>query len=202
MRIQNVLGGLAFLAVLSTPVVAAEAEGGSDVASQPEFIAKVQACTLCHGEGDRDRPKGPTIPIVAGQHESYLLKQLTEFQHGQRANDVMEWMSKTLAPSELAPAASALAKMKWPARAANAAAGPAPTGVTICGVCHQQNLMGAARAEGGTAPRLAGQSYEYLVAAMREFADGKRTNSSDMVQIMKGISAADRDAIAKYLSNL
>jgi hypothetical protein len=37
---------------------------------------------------------------------------------------------------------------------------------------------------------------------MRKFADGERTNNGDMVQIMKGISAADRDAMAQYLAGL
>jgi cytochrome c553 len=49
---------------------------------------------------------------------------------------------------------------------------------------------------------LAGQTYEYLVEAMRRFADGERTNNADMVQIMKGISPADREAMARYLSTL
>ena len=62
--------------------------------------------------------------------------------------------------------------------------------------------MGAVQAEGMTTPRLAGQTYEYLVDAMRRFADGERTNNADMVQIMKGISPADREAMARYLSSL
>ena len=62
--------------------------------------------------------------------------------------------------------------------------------------------MGAVQAEGVTTPRLAGQTYEYLVESMRRFADGERTNNTDMVQIMKGIPAADREAMARYLSSL
>ena len=62
--------------------------------------------------------------------------------------------------------------------------------------------MGAAQAEGISTPRLAGQNYEYLVEEMRRFADGERANNADMVQIMKGLSAADRDAMAKYLASL
>jgi cytochrome c553 len=62
--------------------------------------------------------------------------------------------------------------------------------------------MGAVQAEGMTTPRLAGQNYEYLAESMRRFAEGERTNNADMVQIMKGISAADREAMARYLSGL
>jgi cytochrome c553 len=62
--------------------------------------------------------------------------------------------------------------------------------------------MGAPQAEGISTPRLAGQNYEYLVESMRRFADGERTNNSDMAQIMKAISPANREAMARYLSSL
>jgi cytochrome c553 len=52
------------------------------------------------------------------------------------------------------------------------------------------------------APRLAGQSYEYLVEAMRRFAEGERTNNPDMVKIMQELSPAQRDAMARYISGL
>ena len=52
------------------------------------------------------------------------------------------------------------------------------------------------------APRLAGQSYEYLVEAMRSFAEGQRTNSADMMKIMEGLSPAQREAIARYIASL
>ena len=69
--------------------------------------------------------------------------------------------------------------------------------VAVCQVCHQQNFAG-----GLPAPRLAGQSYEYLVEAMRRFADGERTNSTDMTNLMKAIPAAEREAMARYISGL
>ena len=57
---------------------------------------------------------------------------------------------------------------------------------------------------GPTAPRLAGQSYEYLMEAMRRFAEGERTSSSvtvpmlerntEMVKIMRAIPPAEREA--------
>jgi cytochrome c553 len=67
----------------------------------------------------------------------------------------------------------------------------------LCQICHQQNFVG-----GLPAPRLAGQRYEYLVEAMRRFADGERTNNTDMANLMKAISPADREALARYLSGL
>ena len=66
-----------------------------------------------------------------------------------------------------------------------------------CRACHQQNFEG-----GPPAPRLAGLSYEYLVAQMNAFADGERTNNLDMPGFMKALTEKERDAMAHYLSGL
>jgi len=52
------------------------------------------------------------------------------------------------------------------------------------------------------APRLAGQSYEYLVEAMRRYAEGERTNSPEMSQIMQAMPPAEREAMARYIAGL
>jgi cytochrome c553 len=198
MRTKMVFGVLAVMAALTAR--ASAAENVPDPTMQREFGAKLLVCNTCHG--DNGVPKGPSIPIIWGQQENYLLKQLRDFEHGDRSAEVMTWMSKTLTQAELAPSATNIAKKTWPTRTSNAAAPPAPRGVAVCQSCHEAKFMGAVQAEGVTTPRLAGQTYEYLVEAMRRFADGERTNNADMVQIMKGISPADRDAMARYLSTL
>jgi len=53
-----------------------------------------------------------------------------------------------------------------------------------------------------SAPRLAGQSYEYLVESMRRFAEGERKNNAIMTKMMAAMSAADRQAMARYLFGL
>jgi cytochrome c553 len=52
------------------------------------------------------------------------------------------------------------------------------------------------------APRLAGLSYEYLVAAMRAFASDERANNLDMPKFMHALTESERDAIARYLAAL
>jgi cytochrome c553 len=196
-----VFGVVAVLAVLAVPTAPANAaEAVPDPSTQREFGAKLLVCNVCHGENGV--PKSPAIPIISGQQETYLAKQLEDFRTGHRNFEIMTWMANTLTPAEQGPAAAYVAKKNWPAKRADAAATPPPRGIAVCQACHQQNYLGAVQAEGMTTPRLAGQSYEYLVEAMRGFADGERTNNADMVQIMKGISAADREAMARYLSSL
>ena len=168
---------------------------GNTAEAEAVLGAKLLVCNTCHG--NNGVPQNASIPVIWGLQENYLLKQLHEFQSGARNNDVMNWMATALTQAELGPAAAYFAKKNWPARPANAASAAPPSGIAVCQICHQQNLVG-----GLPGPRLAGQSYEYLIEAMSAFAEGKRTNNADMVKIMEAISPADREAMARYISGL
>jgi len=190
------------LAALAVPANAAEVHEVPAVASPGNageagaiLGAKLLVCNTCHGADGV--PKSAGAPIIWGQQENYLLKQMHDFQSGDRDSEVMTWMATALSPSEVGPAAAYFAKKNWSARSAGAAATSPPAVVAVCQVCHQQNLVG-----GVAAPRLAGQSYEYLVEAMRRYAGGERKNNADMMKIMQAISPADRETMARYISGL
>ncbi len=197
-RVSTVAGVLVLLAALTARSSAAENVPNPN--TQREFGAKLQVCGTCHGANGV--PKGPGIPIIWGQQESYLQKQLHDFQTGARNAEVMNWMARTLDDPQVQPSGTFFGAKTWPVRVQPAAAVTPPAGIAVCQACHQANFMGAAQNEGAPTPRLAGQSYDYLVEAMRRFADGERTNNADMVQIMKALSPAQRDAMARYLSAL
>jgi cytochrome c553 len=183
-RLLTIFCTLVIVAALGAPARAAEG-----------IESKLQICGTCHGENGQ--PIDATIPIIWGQTEYFLVKQLHDFKSADRENVVMASFAKRLTQAELRPAAQYFSKKSWPARPAPVAAVPAPDGIAVCQICHQQNFVG-----GLPAPRLAGQSYEYLVEAMRTFAEGERTNNADMVKIMQELSPAQRDAIARYISSL
>lgn len=183
-RFPTVFAALVISAAVAAPVNAAEA-----------IDAKLQACGACHGENGV--PINATTPIIWGQQEYFIVKQLHDYKSGDRDNQLMSTFAKTLSQADLRPAAAYFAKKSWPARSASAAPTSPPPGMAVCQVCHQQNFVG-----GLPAPRLAGQSYEYLVAAMGSFADGQRTNNADMVKIMEALSPAERAAMAHYISSL
>jgi len=193
-RVPTVFGVLVVLAALAAPANAAE-EPIPGPSSQAEFGAKLLVCNVCHGADGV--PRNATIPVIGGQQENYLVKQLHDFQSGARNFEVMSWMATTLAPSELDLAAAYFAKKSWPARSTAVAATSPPPIAAVCQVCHQQNFVG-----GLPAPRLAGQNYDYLVETMRRYAEGERTNNPDMMNMMKAISPAEREAIARYISGL
>lgn len=195
MRIQIAFG---VLAVLAAPALAAQAI--PDPSTDREFSAKLSVCNECHGANGVRR--NATIPVISGQPEQYLLKQLHDFERGDRHDEVMPWMTTTLTQQELGVAAAYFAKQTWPTRSAGAASTPPPPGIAVCQACHATDFLGATQADGMATPRLAGQSYEFLVESMRRFAEGERKNNAIMTKMMAAMSPADRQAMARYLSGL
>lgn len=164
-----------------------------------DIAAKAQTCAACHGQnGVPIDPK--TIPIIWGQQENYLVKQLHDYRAGERTSPVMAPVAQTVAQPETRAMAAYFAAKPWPA--AGSAAPAAPPAAIVeklpqCQACHGKNFEG-----GAPAPRLAGLSAEYLAATMRDFADGTRTNNGDMPKIMRALTDGERDAIGRYLSAL
>jgi cytochrome c553 len=184
------LFALGFGAAIVLSVGAAPGRAADDIE------AKVQMCAGCHGEnGVPADPK--TIPIIWGQQESYLVKELHDYRSGDRDNPIMAAIAKELAQEDLRKIGAYFAAKSWPAQRPAAAAAAPPSALAQCQPCHQPHFEG-----GPPAPRLAGLSYEYLDAAMRSFATGERTNNGDMPKMMRALSDKERDAIARYLSGL
>lgn len=165
-------------------------------AQADDLDAKLQPCATCHGAaGAPTDPK--TMPVIWGQQESYLMKQLRDFRNGERSSQVMAPIARDLAEGDLREIAAYFAAKTWPERKSAAKPAAPPKSIAQCQACHQPNFQG-----GMPAPRLAGLSYEYLIASMRAFAKNERTNNLDMPGFMRALSERDRDAIARYLSAL
>jgi cytochrome c553 len=161
-----------------------------------DIEAKVQMCAVCHGQnGVPLDPK--TMPVIWGQQQSYLVKQLHDYRSGDRDSPIMSPIAKGLAQEDLRKIAAYFAAKSWPAQQAAAAPATPPNGVAQCRPCHQPNFEG-----GPPAPRLAGLSYEYLIAAMRSFAADDRSNNLDMPKLMQALTDSEREAMARYLSAL
>jgi cytochrome c553 len=161
-----------------------------------DIEAKAQMCAACHGQNGM--PADPkTVPIIWGQQESYLVKQLRDYRAGDRDNAIMTPIAKSLAQEDLRKISAYFAAKPWPATSAPATPPPRPAGLAQCQPCHQPNFEG-----GMPAPRLAGLSYEYLVSTMRAFAADERSNNGDMPKFMQMLTDSERDAMARYLSAL
>jgi len=195
-RLFAALFGTAVISAVISAVLAAPAKAADDTET------KAQVCATCHGQNGV--PINATTPIIWGQQSNYLYKELHDFHSGDRNSPIMAPLVHGIALDDLRKLANYIAAKTWPARQA-AAAAPAdaapPAAIADklgqCQACHQKNFEG-----GAPAPRLAGLSYQYLLTAMNNFADGKRTNNLDMPGFMRALTESERDAMAKYLAGL
>jgi cytochrome c553 len=182
-RFSGIFGAAILVTAIALPAAADDIE------------SKTQVCGVCHGQNGV--PTTANTPVIWGQQQNYLVKQIHDYRAGDRNNPVMSPVASGVKQEDTRPIAAYFAGKTWPApKAADAAASP-PEGIAMCKACHQPNFEG-----GAPAPRLAGLSYDYLVAAMKNFADDQRTNNGDMPKFMKALTDSQRDAIARYLSAL
>ena len=168
------------------------------VSAADQVEAALATCGSCHGVSAA--PKDTTVPIIDGQLAGYLEKLLRAFQSGERENQIMSSMAESLRPADVARASAIIAARPWPKIAPVAAVGE-PEAVVACRSCHGADLGGAPGPE-GVAPRLSGQSADYLEDQMSGFARGERANAQTMTSVMAGLDGAERAIIAKYLAGL
>ena len=164
-------------------------------------------CSACHGA---DGNSVITLnPKLAGQHPEYLLKQLTNFKEGKRANAVMSGMVANLSPQEMQDLAAYFAKQKTTlAKAKSNGAGSlgekiyrggiAATGVPACAACHGAAGAGLPKQY----PRLSAQHADYTLQQLRTFRTGERANAPMMMAIAAKMTDAEMQAVADYMQGL
>ena len=59
-----------------------------------------QVCAACHG-AEGNKPTAPENPILAGQHEDYLAKALSDYKSGKRSNAIMKGFAGQLSKQEI-----------------------------------------------------------------------------------------------------
>src|SRR4029077_19016927 len=181
------------------------------VALEPNLAhgkALFAVCAQCHqvdGGGSADG----TIPVIAGQHVSVLVKQLVDFRHDRRWNARMQNALKKHelnSSQDLLDVAAYAERLKRPVPrvlgAGDAAAQMEARRIYYrdCEGCHGRLAEGDLRT---LRPRLAGQNYPYLLRQFIETAHRQRIGmDEDHVKRIGALSDAEREAVADYLSRL
>jgi len=194
----------------------AAAPGLPDLAKGKQTAATV--CVGCHGPDGNGTAAGtgPIYPKLAGQHSSYLLKQLRNFKAAEgaverRANAIMNGMVAALSDEDLRNVAAFYASQTLkPEVARNRQtielgrklwrAGDAARGVPACAGCHGPAGAGIP----AQFPRLSGQFADYSEAQLKAFRTGERAN--DPNSMMRVVAARLMDpeikALADYAAGL
>lgn len=82
-------------------------------AGNPEAGKKkaAEVCAACHGP-DGNKPSDPTQPVLAGQHQDYLVRALTDYKIGRRNNPIMKGFASQLSKKEIEDLAAWFARQK------------------------------------------------------------------------------------------
>src|ERR1019366_4115821 len=85
-----------------------------------DIETKAQVCAACHGQnGVPIDPKA--IPIIWGQQQSYLVKQLHDYRSGDLNTPIISPIAKSLAKKDFRKIAAYFTAKGWPAQHAAAA---------------------------------------------------------------------------------
>lgn len=215
-------GAVVLLVRAQTPMdVDPEAVRGRTEAAIAEFRAAAQldanlahgadlfqSCAECHGLGGGGSEDG-TVPVIAGQHVSVLVKQLVDFRHDRRWSERMQDAAKQhelAGPQDVLDVAAYAESLKRPSPAVGEAGDDILRleGQRLyyrgCEVCHGRLGEGDLRR---LRPRLAGQHYQYLVKQLNETALGDRPGmDSEHIKLIGALSGDERAAVAHYVSRL
>jgi len=183
---------------------------------------KTTSCAGCHG--DDGNSIAPMFPKLAGQHASYLAKQLNDFKNHSRTDQSMEAMAATLSDQDIENIAAFYATQKITFQNKNGDRyldagkkvrvtqelsdagknlylnGNAETGVPACNACH--GPTGAGNAPAGF-PVLQGQFGAYVVKTLNDYKSGARTNDpeSTMQTIAKKMTENEINAVSAHVGN-
>jgi len=166
-------------------------------------------CAACHGADGKAIL--PEYPNLAGQHASYIAKQLTDYREGNRQNALMSPMAAALTDQgilDLAAYYASLPEISGVASEDNLELGQNlyRGGVTSAGIASCTGCHGPAGAGNPAAayPSLVGQNKDYMIAQLKMFRSGERNNDSNemMRALSHRLSDAEIEALANYASGL
>lgn len=193
------------LALTTTAAVLLPTAHAADLTRAVEIVEG--KCFICHGaEGESS---SPVFPRLAGQHASYVARQLADYQSGKRKNDTMQSMVADLSADDMRLLGVYFESK--PTRAHPVAdpdlaqvgrfvynRGNPFSGVAACADCH-----GAAGHGTDKLPRLGGQHAQYVENQLKAFSKRERTNDNAVMHtIASKLTELELKAVASYISGL
>lgn len=185
---------------------------------------KAESCAACHGPDGNSA--AANFPKLAGQHESYLVKQLMDYKSGARKDPVMSPQAANLSEEDMADIAAYFATQSVkPGTTDEQLAeigeriwrgGNPESNVPACTGCHGPAGDGNPAAK---FPMLAGQHAEYTAKQLSDFRQagrvdpnavqegedlpGRHNDAGRMMQnTAKGLSDHELKAVASYVQGL
>lgn len=182
--------------------VAASAPAAPETKLDEALLSRCAGCHFTAGRG----PRSGDTPVIAGQHRRVLLKELSDFRFAKRWVTSMRRVTDphTLALQDLMDVARLASTMLWQTTQVHGDGRELTRGAEVygsrCASCHGQTATGSDEA---AVPRLAGQSYRYLLRQLYDAVDEQRANlPRNHIDLLKRFKRADFVGVADYLSRL
>ena len=168
-----------------------------------------QPCAVCHAADGNS--VNPVWPKLAGQHSSYIVKQLQDFKDGRRVNAQMTAMVLNLTEADMKDLGAYFAGQTVSKGTANPDQielgqriyryGDNQAGIPACMACHGPNGAGN---PGAVYPALGGQHAAYTATQLKMFKAEERNN--DKNNVMRSIAGpmtnAQIEAVSEYIQGL
>ncbi|RLA21597.1 MAG: cytochrome c4 [Gammaproteobacteria bacterium] len=195
--------------ILFAGLILAFGMGAAQAADVAAGKTKSGMCAACHGL-DGNSP-APMFPKLAGQHASYLEKQLQDFKSQKRNDPTMTGMAAALSDEDIADLSAYYASQKKTLEVADVEkitlgeklyrGGNPETGLAACLSCHSPTGSGN---EPAGFPSLSGQHVTYLEKSLNDFKSEARTNdASEMMRNTAGkMTLKEIKAVSSYISGL
>ena len=170
-------------------------------------------CVACHG-ANAEGIAELNSPALAGQSESYMIRQLWDFKKGNRGAAGGDTIGAQMQPKAIAlPDGEAIANVAaylaalppstHPATVAGDVANGQKLYLSRCGACHGDKGWGT---EALYTPKLIGIGDSYLIRQVRNFQDGLRGAQKDahkgrqMAMLAKSVTTEELKDIAAFLN--
>ncbi len=174
-----------------------------DLARGLEIYRECAACHQPEGWGMR----GGSVPQLAGQHRSVVIKQLADIRAGNRDNPLMLPYASVEAiggVQAVADVAGYIDTLEISVENGKGRGKEIELGEKLygehCASCHGARGEGDAEA---FVPRIQAQHYKYLLRQFESIRDGKRRNANpEMVAQIQGFEDREIRAVLDYVSRL
>jgi len=200
------LGSTALLLMAALTVTAEGQEGSVDAGR-----AKSAICAACHGVDGNSVT--PDWPMLAGQHASYIVRQLQAFKNGERTDVTMKPFADILSDQEMLDVAAYFAAQTPTPKGADPAlvslgqqiyrGGVPERAIAACIACHGPDGSGNPLA---SYPRVSGQHATYVTKQLNAYRTGDRTSDVEFDQMMRNVARTLLDdeirALSSYVQGL
>jgi cytochrome c553 len=205
---------LSLLLGTSLAAVSAAAQDGAAAGPQGSVEAgrtKSVTCAACHGADGNSVT--PDWPMLAGQHASYIVRQLQAFKNGERTDVTMKPFADMLSEQDMLDVAAYFAAQNPTPKGADPTlvglgqqiyrGGVPARGVAACIACHGPDGAGNPLA---AYPRVSSQHAAYVTKQLNAYASGDRRSDVDLNQMMRNVAGQlfedEIRALASYVQGL